>query len=228
MNDKEIIFVQKPYFMEIENIIFDFGGVIIDIDPELTINAFKKLGYTEIEKLKSQEFYQSVILKFEKGIVSPEVFRDKLRAFLNMDLSDLQLDDSWNALLFDIPRERIELMEEVKKHYPIYLLSNSNSIHHKLFIKDLQLHYGYRDFDELFNKAYFSFELHMNKPNTNIYEFVMDQHGMAPETTLFIDDRPDNIKGAQKVGLKTYHLKTGESIRNLFDKGILKKTLEIT
>jgi FMN phosphatase YigB (HAD superfamily) len=213
--------------MAIENIIFDFGGVILDIDPQLTINAFIKLGYSEQNKLDGQDFYQQVIHKFEKGIFTPEVFRNKLRDYLHMDLTDQQIDDAWNALLFDIPKERIEVIEKVKQNYPIYLLSNSNEIHYDLYVRDLQLRFGYKEFDELFNKSYFSFDLHMAKPDPEIYEFVINQENLNPATTLFIDDREDNLEGARKAGLITYHLKNPERIRDIFDEnGFLIKDLK--
>lgn len=213
--------------MNIENIIFDFGGVIIDIDPMLTVRELEKSGFRDIEKLKTKEFYQQVIYKFEKGIDTPAVFHNKLRQYLHMDLSDQQLDDAWNALLFDIPEERIRIIEQVKKHYPIYLLSNSNEIHYDLYVRDLQLRFGYREFDELFDKAYFSFDLHLAKPHPEIFEFVINQHQLIPEKTLFIDDRIENIKGARKAGLRTYHLSSPQRIRNLFRNGVLKPDLKI-
>ncbi len=214
--------------MAIKNIIFDFGGVILDIDPQLTINEFIKLGYSKENKLDGKDFYQKVIHKFEKGIFTPEVFRNKLRDYLHMDLSDQQIDDAWNALLFDIPRERIEVIEKVKQNYPIYLLSNSNEIHYDLYVRDLQLRFGYKEFNELFNKSYFSFDLHMCKPDPEIYEFVINQENLNPATTLFIDDREDNLEGAREAGLITYHLTNPERIRDIFDEnGFLRKDLNV-
>jgi len=224
---ENLIFVSNGNSMNIENIIFDFGGVIIDIDPQLTIKELEKLGFLDIEKLKTKDFYQKVIFKFEKGIDTPAVFRDKLREYLQMDITDQQLDDAWNALLFDIPKERIQVIEEVKKHYPIYLLSNSNEIHYDLYVRDLQLRFGYREFDELFDKAYFSFDLHLAKPHVEIFEFVINQHQLNPPKTLFIDDRIENIEGARKAGLKTYYLKSPQRIRDIFQDGVLKSDLEI-
>ena len=213
--------------MKIENIIFDFGGVVLDIDPQLTVKEFEKLGFKHKEKIDTPEFTRDLLCKFEKGIFTPEIFRKKLREFLEIDVDDQQLDDAWNALLYDIPRERIEVIEEVKKHYPIFLLSNSNEIHYDLYVRDLQLRFGYREFDELFTKAYFSFDLHLCKPEPEIYEFVMYQHGLNPDTTLFIDDKEENIATAKKVGFKTYRLKAPERVRDIFENGVLKKGLAI-
>lgn len=213
--------------MNIKNIIFDFGGVVLDIDPQLTIDEFVRLGFTDFDKLSTPDFTEEIIGKFERGILTPEVFRTKLKSFLNIDATDQQLDYAWNSLLYDIPRERIKVIELVKKNYQIILLSNSNEIHYDLFVRDLQLRFGYREFDDLFHKAYFSFDLHLLKPNPEVYEFVINQHGLIPAQTLFIDDKAENIEAAKKLGLKTYQLTKPERIRDIFVNGKLKSDLNI-
>jgi len=213
--------------MDFKTIIFDFGGVIIDIDPQLTINQFEKLGMSDSDTFLQPDFINNVIRKFERGVLTPEVFRDKVRARANSDFTDQQIDDAWNALLFDIPAERIEVIEEVKKKHKILLLSNSNEIHYDLYVRDLQLRFGYNEFDELFDKAYFSFDLHLSKPDVEIYEFVMYQHKLNPAETLFIDDSLENIKTAKSLGWKTYHLQSPERIRDIFTAGKLNDEVAV-
>jgi len=204
--------------MEIKNIIFDFGGVIIDIDESLTINEFAKLGTGDMSKAASPEF-TALIRKFERGIFTPDVFRNRLRDFLDLSATDQEIDDAWNALLFDIPAERIEVIEQVKKNYNIFLLSNSNEIHYDLYVRDLQLRFDYNEFSELFHQAYFSFDVHLSKPDEEIYEFVLNQEGLDPAETLFIDDKAENIEAAAKLGLQTYQLNKPERIRDIFKNG---------
>ncbi len=206
--------------MEIRNIIFDFGGVIIDIDEQLTIDEFAKLGFADTSKVSGKEFFE-LIRKFEKGIFTPDIFRNKLRDFLDISATDQEIDDAWNALLFDIPAERLEIIEQLKKNYNIFLLSNSNEIHYDLYVRDLQLRFGYNEFADLFHQAYFSFDLHMRKPELDIYEFVIYQEDLKPEETLFIDDRIENIESASKLGMQTYHLIKPERIRDIFKDGKL-------
>jgi len=206
--------------MEIKNIIFDFGGVIIDIDEQLTIDEFARLGFADTSKVSGKEFFE-LIRKFEKGIFTPDIFRNKLRDFLDISATDQEIDDAWNALLFDIPAERLEIIEQLKKNYNIFLLSNSNEIHYDLYVRDLQLRFGYNQFADLFHKAYFSFDLHMRKPELDIYEFVIYQEDLKPEETLFIDDRIENIESASKLGIQTYHLIKPERIRDIFKDGKL-------
>jgi putative hydrolase of the HAD superfamily len=211
----------------VNTIIFDFGGVILDIDPILTLNELKNLGVEDLDIFKSPYFQHDIMGKFERGILTPEVFRDKVREFIGINLCDQDIDDAWNALILDIPKERIKVLEDVKKNYPIFLLSNSNEIHYDIYVRDLQLRFGYREFDQLFTKAYFSFDLHLSKPNPEIFEFVINQHKLIPEQTLFIDDTAEHLEAASKLGMQTYQLKTPERVRDLFINGILREDLMI-
>ena len=129
----------------------------------------------------------------------------------------------WNAMLLDIPRERIAALEQIRKHYKIFLMSNSNVIHYDLYVRDLQLRFGYNEFDELFNKSYFSFAEHLEKPDPRFFELILDHEGLLPEETLFIDDTAANIEVAKSLGINTYHISREELVRNLFEKGVLKE-----
>jgi glucose-1-phosphatase len=211
----------------IRNIIFDFGGVILDIDPQQTINTLRNQGIKNVEVFSTPEFQEQVMNKFERGILTPELFREKVRFFLDSKMSDQHIDDAWNALLLDIPKERIAVLEQVKHNYNTFLLSNSNEIHYDVYVRDLQLRFGYREFDQLFHKAYFSFDLHLSKPNPEIFEFVMNQHKMIAEETLFIDDTLEHIEAARKLGMRCYQLVKPERVRDLFTDGILKEDLKI-
>jgi len=211
----------------IKNIVFDFGGVILDIDPEFTLKELKALGVKDVSVFQSVTFQQEVLNKFERGILTPEQFRDKVRHYLAMNLSDQDIDDAWNALLLDIPKERIKVLEQVKQNYGMFLLSNSNEIHYDVYLRDLQLRFGYREFDQLFHKSYFSFDLHLSKPNPEIFEFVMNQQSLIPEETLFIDDTREHIMAAKTLGMRTYHLVKPERVRDLFTNGILKEDLKL-
>ncbi len=211
--------------MEIKTIIFDLGGVVLDIDPQLSINEFKKLGLKDESLFRDRDFIDKVIRKFEKGILTPEVFRDRVREYTGLDLTDQQIDDAWNAILYDIPAERIKVLEEVKKNYKILLFSNSNEIHYDLYVRDLQLRFGYREFDDLFDKAYFSFDMHLSKPDLEGYEYIMYQNNLKPEETLFIDDLPANLETAKSLGWRTYRMAPPQRVRDIFTNGKLNPGL---
>ncbi len=207
---------------KIKNIIFDLGGVILDIDENVVYKELEKLGINISELARSKEF-MGIISKFDMGVYTAPTFRKKLKALLGLEkMTDQKFDSIWNAMLFDIPRERIEAIEQIKKHYKIFLMSNSNEIHYDLYVRDLQLRFGYDEFDKLFNKSYFSFDIHMEKPDPRFFELILDHEHLLPEETLFIDDTAENIKAAKSLGIKTYHISRDELVRNLFENGVLK------
>jgi putative hydrolase of the HAD superfamily len=208
--------------VKIKNIIFDLGGVILDIDENIVYKELEKMGISTSELAHSKEF-MDIMSKFDTGIYTAPTFRKKTKAILGQEkMTDQRFDAIWNSMLLDIPRERIEAIEKVKKHYKIFLMSNSNVIHYDLYVRDLQLRFGYNEFDELFNKSYFSFAEHLEKPDPRFFELILDHEGLLPEETLFIDDTEKNIKVAQSLGIHTYHISREELVRNLFENGVLK------
>ena len=215
----------KKNFPNIKNIIFDLGGVIIDIDSNQIINHLKKNGFTKFELLETPEVKRTLI-QFECGIISSDTFRKTLTKQLDLKVSAQKFDEIWNSMILDIPQRRIDLVKKLKSHYHVYLMSNSNEIHYDLFIRDLQLRFGYREFDSLFDKSFFSFDTHLSKPNPDFFTIVLDRYNMKPEETLFIDDTPENILVAQQLGMLTYHNLTGARVVDLFEKGKLKEDLD--
>ena len=208
---------------KIKNIIFDLGGVILDIDENIVYKELEKLGINVSELTHSKEFME-LLSKFDTGIITAPTFRKRMKALLHQEkMTDQKFDAIWCGMLLEIPRERIEAIEKVKKHYKIFLMSNTNVIHYDLYIRDLQLRFGYHEFDELFHKSYFSFAEHLEKPDPRFFELILDHEGLLPEETLFIDDTAENIKAAQSLGIRTYHIGREELVRNLFEGGVLKE-----
>ena len=207
---------------KIKNIIFDLGGVVLDIDEKVVYKELEKLGVNVSELAHSKEFMETMS-KFDTGIYTAPTFRKRMKALVGQEkMTDEKFDSIWNAMLLDIPRERIEAIEQVKKHYRIFLMSNTNVIHYDLYVRDLQLRFGYKEFDALFDKSYFSFAEHLEKPDPRFFELILDHEGLLPEETLFIDDTEANIKVAQSLGIHTYHISREELVRNLFSNGVLK------
>jgi glucose-1-phosphatase len=204
-------------FKGIKNIIFDFGGVIIDIDFWLSINAFVKLGAENFDEIYSQSKQSRIFDDLDKGLINNDEFCKSLKRYLPCTVSPQQIIDAWNAILIGIPEHRIHLLETVRKYYRIFLLSNTNIIHYPVYIKDLQQKYGYKDLSELFEKVYLSFEAKMRKPDLAFFKLVLDENGLLPNETLFIDDSEQNLLPAAKLGLKTFFLKKGIDIKELFE-----------
>lgn len=208
--------------MNIKNIIFDYGGVILNIDPSLTLKALKESGIEDVEDLHMKIAVKDFYNKIETGEISSQQFRDGIRGLAAQEVSDRQIDDAWNALILDMPSDRIKLIEELRKNYRVFMLSNTNQIHYDKYRADLEKDYGYRTFSDLFEKAHFSHEIGFRKPHPEIYLHVLEKHGLKPEETAFIDDSLVNIKAADKLGMTAILLDDGVEVTDLFKDGKLK------
>lgn len=210
---------------KIKNIVFDFGGVILNIDFALSVQAFQLLGINDFGMLYSQHMQNELFNKLETGTISPDDFRHELRDITGVYMLDSEIDEAWNALLLDLPAYRIRMLEKVRNHYRIFLLSNSNVIHYQSYISILKKEHGYRSFDELFRKAYFSQNIGFRKPGEEIFRYVLDEQKIDASETLFIDDSFPNIETAERLGFITHFLdlKAGQDVSWLFSQdGILR------
>jgi putative hydrolase of the HAD superfamily len=199
----------------IKNIIFDFGGVILNINYKLTEKAFAELGLTDFGSIYSQATQQELFDTLEKGLITPAQFRTGIRRFIG-EVPDAAIDKAWNAMLLDLPAERVELLDRLKSSHRIFLLSNTNEIHYRAFTAYMKEKFGRDIFSEVFEKAYVSHEINMRKPDAEIFEFVVRQNNLKKEETLFIDDSIQHIEGAKRVGLNTIFLEKGNTILDLF------------
>ncbi|WP_320051816.1 HAD family phosphatase [uncultured Acetobacteroides sp.] len=196
----------------IRNIIFDFGGVIINIDYHLTAKAFEGLGVTNFKNLFSQASQSNLFDNLEIGAISPSEFRNELRRIINLDITDEQLDNAWNAMLLDYPKHRLAFLSMIKDRYRTFLLSNTNQIHMDCYYASLLKEHGINGLDSLFEKLYFSHEVGLRKPDPAIYQLVLDQNKLKAEETLFIDDSAQNLSTPNSLGIQVYHLTNGEDV----------------
>jgi glucose-1-phosphatase len=209
---------------KIRNIIFDFGGVIYQIDHARQIEAFKKLGIQNFESQYSQAMQSPLFAQFERGELSPEEVRQMIKIFLGKkDIEIKQIDEAWNSILTGFRMSSVKLLEGLRKNYNLFLLSNTNAIHYEIFIKEFFDQYGY-DFDDLFTKSYWSFKIGMRKPDAEIYRFVLQDSGINSLETIFIDDTLKNVEASIEAGLPAMLLKPGVLPEYLFDKNLNLKS----
>jgi putative hydrolase of the HAD superfamily len=209
-----------PNYSSIKNIIFDFGGVVCDLDIQRSVEKFKEFGPGKSIKNETQEEkdrqFEMLVSKYETGLITSGKFRNNIREYYQTPPSDTAIDDAWNALLVGIPEPRMMLLESIKKNYRIFLLSNSNEIHYLEYTARLRQQYGYHDFSVIFKKTYFSYQCHLKKPDPLIFKLVLNENNLDPSVTLFIDDTQVNVKTACDLGLTGYQLRDGEEITDLF------------
>ena len=199
----------------VKNIIFDLGGVFIEIDYGKTLKAFTDLKVENFNDFYTQSHASDLFENLETGKLDADAFYSTFRNHTNTTLADEQIQESWNALLGSFYLDRLQWLDKIKQKYNVFLLSNTNAIHHKAFMKIYREQTGRNNFDDYFIKAYYSHEMGLRKPYAEAYQYVLDKQGLQAAETLFIDDTLPNIEGAQHVGLQTVHLLPSVSLTEL-------------
>ena len=197
---------------EIKNIILDFGGVIIDLDLSKTHVAFQEIGIEAIsDELKKD------IFNFEAGLINEDRIRSTFRNEIPQKISDNIFEEAWCKLLRDLPQHRVDFLHNLGKQYPLYLLSNTNSIHIEYLRK--RENSKFDKFENSFAKVYYSYQMQCRKPDSIIFEKVITDLKINPQETLFVDDMKDNIETAEKLGFQTWLFDVEkDDITKLYDK----------
>lgn len=190
----------------VKNIIFDLGGVLLNLDFSASLREFKKLGIHNFEELYSKGQQLDLFNDFETGKISPLEFRNKVRALTKVELSDNAIDHAWNSILLDFSNENKQLLYDLKPNYRLFLLSNTNEIHISSFENNLVKEHGNNFLLDVFDKIYFSCRMNLRKPNADIFDFVLKENGLTISETIFIDDSIQHVEGAIGAGLKAYWL----------------------
>ena len=199
----------------ISAIIFDLGGVLIDVDYNKTIRAFEKLGIENARELYSQQSQSNLFNQIECGEISPIDFLTELSKRAQKDLSLLEIKDAWNAIIGPYNKRIIPLLRFLKKEYKLFVLSNTNSIHIEKANEEWNK-ISSLTMSSFFDKVYLSHEIGDRKPNSSVFKNLCTEQNLKPSETLFIDDSIQHIESAKRMGLKTHHLKSMESLYKLF------------
>lgn len=198
----------------IKSIIFDLGGVLLNISYQNTIDEFEKLGVDNSSTFYSKKSQTNIFNLLETGEISKNEFVKAIHKSCK-SVTPKQILYAWNSILLDLPKNRTNLLENLKEKYQLFLLSNTNSIH----IKEFKSRLGevkYSKFYNLFDKVYYSHEIGFRKPNKEAFQLILDENSLKANEVLFIDDSPQHIEGAKELGIHTYHLKDNEEITTVF------------
>ena len=200
----------------IKNIVFDLGGVLVDLDFKGAINGLQQAGFANVKEQLTAFDRDGIFQKFELGEMSAEEFRTAIRENSTVELTDEEVDNLWNAMLLEIPREKLELILDLRGKYMVYLLSNTNSIHWDYVCKNAFNYRGFR-VNDYFEETFLSYEMHLAKPDKAIYEKVLQDANLLAEETLFIDDSEANCKAAEEVGIHAHHYHIGDDLSKVFE-----------
>jgi putative hydrolase of the HAD superfamily len=202
---------------EIKNIIFDLGGVIINLDIPKTIAEFNKLSQKPFESIYTQLQQTPIFDLFDKWQINETEFFAEIKKHLTTPITNKQMLDAWNAMLLDFPIHRLEMLNELKKKYRLFLLSNTNETHITCFEEALYAQHRYKNLEPFFEKVYYSCRINMRKPDSDIFEYVLHENGLIASETIFIDDSPQHVEGALKTGIKAHLLAKEKDVKSLIE-----------
>lgn len=202
----------------IQHIIFDLGGVLLNIDYQLTSKAFTALGISDFDQHFSQLHANSLFEDLETGKVTEEEFLEKIKEHLPAGTTNENIIEAWNAMLLDYPVARLQLLQQLRQHYNLFLLSNTNAIHLAAFNSILEKSRGISSLASFFDRSYYSHLVGLRKPGKEIYQLILDENDLRPEHTLFIDDTLPNVEAAKELGIQAIHLQAPKTILDIFRK----------
>ncbi|MBK6365325.1 MAG: HAD family phosphatase [Saprospiraceae bacterium] len=204
----------------IRNIIFDFGGVLLDIDMKRTYDILAKQLKQSMTFPDIPDELREVVVAFETGNMSVENFIWNIQNMCpDPKPQGYDVITAWNAMLIGWNTEKFNFLKQLRHHYQTYILSNTNQLHIEWVRRDLLKNHGIEDFENTyFDKVYYSFEIGKHKPSNDIYQYVLDDAGLSAEETLFIDDSLINVQSAAGLGIHVYHHDPGKDLMETFDK----------
>lgn len=200
----------------IKTIVFDLGGVLIDLNFQRALDAFAQAGLTDMAHEVQSFSREGIFMDLELGNIRTEDFFKAIQKKANDSLSLKQIADYWNLILLDIPQEKLKLVRELRKHYTVHLLSNTNEPHWEYICQTCFNKDGYT-VNDYFEKIFLSYEMHLAKPDKAIFEQMLQEARLNPEETLFIDDSEANCRAASALGIQVHYYKIGEDLKKIFE-----------
>ena len=199
----------------LNNIIFDLGGVLLDLDVQKTFDAFGEMGLTKEVMMERYNREENFFLQFEKGQISANEFRTSLRKMIGNSVSNEKIDYAWNEMLRGFKIDTIKLLSDLSGKYPLYLLSNTNEIHLPIYSEQYREASGGTILQKYFIETYYSHIIGTRKPEPESFRYVLKDAVLEPAETLFIDDSEENCVSAREIGLVAHQFKPDENLREI-------------
>ncbi len=202
---------------KMECILFDLGGVVINIDWRKSVDAFAELTGRSFEELNQLMRKEELVQRIETGNIDSNGFREWFCTIFDKRFESEEIDKAWNAMLLEIPKERIDLIKSLRNEFRIMCLSNTNEIHINALNSKLSAVSEYERLEQLMDKTYYSHVLKTRKPEPEAWEIILEENQLAAESVLYFDDNKTNHEVALKLGFNSVLISSDFTIEQYFD-----------
>ncbi|WP_288205351.1 HAD family phosphatase [uncultured Parabacteroides sp.] len=203
---------------KIKNIVFDLGGVLIDLSHDQAVRRFEEIGVVDAAQLLDPYEQKGIFLEVENGTITADEYCQKLREHTGKDLSYEEIKHAWLGFIVDVPQYKLDHLLKLREHYNVYLLSNTNPIIQEGWARTDQFSAAGRPIGDYFDKMYTSYEVGVTKPDRKIFDYMIADSGLIPYETLFVDDAKSNVEVGRNLGFQAYQPANGEDWREAVDK----------
>lgn len=197
-----------PAIQGVKNLLFDQGGVIVDIERDRCLDELRRLGMDAPERLVGLYKQDGPFFALENGDINMQQFHEALRPYMPAGVTDKQMDYAFSSFIVGIPLHRLQSLRELRKRYKTYILSNTNPLMFEGVIARAFAQEGL-DVNAYFDGITVSYLAHSNKPDRKIFDYAIETMGIKPEETLFFDDGQVNLDAAAALGFKTALVEPG-------------------
>jgi len=201
---------------KLKNVVLDLGGVLVDIDPQKTLDAMMNLIDPKISLKPDWSELNNVVYAMEVGQWSQEEFILKMKEVCKPNVTEAEIMDAWCDMLLHFPSQRVDMIRLLSDRYRVFLLSNTNEIHVNRFEQQFENHYGF-PMQSLFEKVFYSNEIGCRKPDAEAFLHVLNHAGLNPSETVMVDDRLDNCHGAEAVGMRYINVPENTGLEAIVD-----------
>ena len=202
---------------KIKNIVFDLGGVLIDLSHDQAVRRFEEIGVVDAAQLLDPYEQKGIFLEVENGTITADEYCQKLREHTGKDLSYEEIKHAWLGFIVDVPPYKLDYLLKLRERYNVYLLSNTNPIIQEGWARTDQFSAAGRPIGDYFDKMYTSYEVGVTKPDRKIFDYMIADSGLIPSETLFVDDAKSNVEVGRSFGFQTYQPANGEDWREAVD-----------
>lgn len=198
----------------IKNLLFDLGGVIMDIRRKNCVKAFERLGMADADSLLGEYSQAGVFAGIENGSLTPQQFHDEIRRIIGRPVTDAEIDTAFQKFLIGIPPRRLEELRQLHERFNLYMLSNTNPI---MWAGEISRNFRQQghDVNFYFDGIARSYEVGAMKPDPRIFQWVIDRFGIRPDETVFFDDSQTNVEAARALGFHAILVTPGSEFSDL-------------